>query len=116
MFGPLVCPPCSEVKSPTLRPQQTATNAAQLPATLPALGPGGAGHGRASRPCNPVSARRARGLTNASESHKSRLCRLARGGTRVQESMYKLSDGSSEDSSGDEWVPVKRVTRTPHRA
>ena len=63
------------MKSPTLRPQQTVTNAAQLPATLPALGPGGVGHGRASRPCNPVSARRARGLANASESHKSRLCR-----------------------------------------
>ena len=57
----------------TLRPQQTATNAAQLPATLPALGPGGVGHSRTSRPCNPVSARRARGLANASESQESRL-------------------------------------------
>ena len=47
----------------------------QLPNTLPALGPGGVGHGRTSRPCNPVSARRARGLANASESQESRLCR-----------------------------------------
>ena len=41
---------------------------------------------------------------------------LARGGARAQEAIYKLADGSSEDSSGDEWVPVKRVTRTLRRA
>ena len=34
----------------------------------------GVGHGRTSRPCYPVSARRARGLANASESQESRLC------------------------------------------
>ena len=34
---------------------------------------------------------------------------LAKGGARAQEAIYKLADGSSEDSSGDEWVPVKRV-------
>jgi hypothetical protein len=33
-----------EVKSATLRPQQTSTDVAQLPATLPALGPGAVGH------------------------------------------------------------------------
>ena len=38
---------------------------------------------------------------------------LARGGTRVQESLYKLADGTSEDSSGDEWTPVKRMGRAP---
>ena len=38
---------------------------------------------------------------------------LAKGGARAQESLYKLADGSSEDSSGDEWVPVKRVARPP---
>ena len=31
----------------------------------------GVGHGRTLRPCNPVSARRARGLANATESHES---------------------------------------------
>ena len=41
---------------------------------------------------------------------------LARGGARAQEAIYRLADGSSEDSSGDEWVPVKRVTRTLRRA
>ena len=41
---------------------------------------------------------------------------LARGGARAQEAVYKLADGSSEDSSGDEWVPVKRVARAPRRA
>ena len=38
---------------------------------------------------------------------------LAKGCARAQESLYKLADGSSEDSSGDEWVPVKRVARPP---
>ena len=38
---------------------------------------------------------------------------LAKGGARAQESLYKLADGSSEDSSGDEWLPVKRVARAP---
>ena len=38
---------------------------------------------------------------------------LARGGARVQESLYKLADGTSEDSSGDEWLPVRRVARAP---
>ena len=41
---------------------------------------------------------------------------LARGGARAQEAIYKLADGSSEDSSGDEWIPVKRVARAPRRA
>ena len=41
---------------------------------------------------------------------------LARGGARAQEAIYKLADGTSEDSSGDEWAPVKRVARTPRRA
>ena len=36
---------------------------------------------------------------------------LASGGARAQDAVYKL--GSSEDSSGDEWVPVKRVVRAP---
>ena len=66
---------CSDVNGATSRPQQTTTNAAQLPTTLPSLGPGGVGHGRTSRPCNPVSARRTQGLANASETQKSRLCR-----------------------------------------
>ena len=38
---------------------------------------------------------------------------LASGGARAQDAVYKLDDGSSEDSSGDEWVPVKRVVRAP---
>ena len=38
---------------------------------------------------------------------------LARGGSWAQEAIYKLADGSSEDSSGDEWLPVKRVARAP---
>jgi len=38
---------------------------------------------------------------------------LASGGARAQDAVYKLEDGSSEDSSGDEWVPVKRVVRAP---
>ena len=70
---------CSDVNGATSRPQQTTTNAAQLPTTLPSLGPGGVGHGRTSRPCNPVSARRTQGLANASETQKSRLRRPARG-------------------------------------
>ena len=37
---------------------------------------------------------------------------LASGGARAQDAVYKL-EGSSEDSSGDEWVPVKRVVRAP---
>ena len=41
---------------------------------------------------------------------------LARGGDRAQQAVYKLVDGSSEDSSGDEWTPVKRVARTTGRA
>ena len=41
---------------------------------------------------------------------------LARGGARAQQAVYKLADGSSEDSSGDEWLPVKRVARTTRRA
>ena len=69
----------SDVNGATSRPQQTTTNAAQLPTTLPSLGPGGVGHGRSSRPCNPVSARRTQGLANASETQKSRLRRPARG-------------------------------------
>ena len=40
---------------------------------------------------------------------------LARGGARAQQAVYKLADGSSEDSSGDEWFPVKRVARTTRR-
>ena len=75
LFHHTTCLPCSDVNGATSRPQQTTTNAAQLPTTLPSLGPGGVGHGRTSRPCNPVSARRARGLANASESQESRLCR-----------------------------------------
>lgn len=34
---------------------------------------------------------------------------LAKGGVRVQEVLYPLTDDSSQDSSGDEWLPVKRV-------
>ena len=42
---------------------------------------------------------------------------LAIGGTRAQEALYPLADyDSSQDSSGDEWYPVKRVARKPHRA
>ena len=42
---------------------------------------------------------------------------LAIGGTRAQEALYPLADyDSSQDSSGDEWLPVKRVARRPHRA
>ena len=42
---------------------------------------------------------------------------LAIGGTRAQEALYPLADyDSSQDSSGDEWYPVKRVARRPHRA
>ena len=62
------------VKVATLRPQQTAIHCAQLPGTWPAPGPGGVGHGLTSRPCNPVSTRRARGLANATESQDSQLC------------------------------------------
>ena len=37
---------------------------------------------------------------------------LAIGGTRAQEALYPLADyKSSQDSSGDEWLPVKRVAR-----
>ena len=42
---------------------------------------------------------------------------LAIGGTRAQEALYPLADShSSQDSSGDEWLPVKRVARRPQRA
>eukprot|EP00964_Phaeocystis_antarctica_P031725 scaffold17938_cov61-Phaeocystis_antarctica.AAC.2 len=41
---------------------------------------------------------------------------LAKGDARAQEAIYKLADGSSEESSGDEWVPVKRVARAPRGA
>ena len=61
-------------KVATLRPHQIAAHVALLPGTPPALDPGGVGHGRTSRPCNPVSARRARGLANATESQDSQLC------------------------------------------
>ena len=38
---------------------------------------------------------------------------LAKGGVRVQEALYPLTDDSSQDSSsGDEWLPVKRVVRS----
>ena len=40
---------------------------------------------------------------------------LARGGARVQEALYRLADDSSQESSGDEWLPVKRVTRSQRR-
>ena len=66
--------PRSHVKIATLRPQQAAIHCAQLPGTRLAPGPGGVGHGRTSRPCNPVSTRRARGLANATESQDSQLC------------------------------------------
>ena len=62
------------VKVATLRPQQAAIHAAQLPGTPPASGPGGVRHGRTSRPCNTVSTRRARGLANATELQDSQLC------------------------------------------
>ena len=65
--------PRSHVKIATLRPQQAAIHCAQLPGTRLAPGPGGVGHGRTSRPCNPVSTRRARGLANATESQGSQL-------------------------------------------
>ena len=43
---------------------------------------------------------------------------LAIGGTRAQEALYPLADyESSQDSSGDEWLPaVKRVARAQRRA
>ena len=42
---------------------------------------------------------------------------LAMGGARAQEVLYPLADShSSQDSSGDEWLPVKRVARRPRRA
>ena len=42
---------------------------------------------------------------------------LAIGGPRAQEALYPLADyESSQDSSGDEWYPAKRVARRPHRA
>ena len=71
---PISGTPRSHVKVATLRPQQTAIYCAQLPGTWPAPGPGGVGHGLTSRPCNPVSTRRARGLANATESQDSQLC------------------------------------------
>ena len=41
---------------------------------------------------------------------------LAIGGTRAQEALYPLADyESSQDSSGDEWLPVKRVARAQRR-
>ena len=41
---------------------------------------------------------------------------LAIGGTRAQEALYPLAEyESSQDSSGDEWLPVKRVARVPCR-
>ena len=41
---------------------------------------------------------------------------LAIGGTRAQEALYPLAEyESSQDSSGDEWSPVKRVARVPCR-
>ena len=41
---------------------------------------------------------------------------LAIGGTRAQEALYPLTDyESSQDSSGDEWLPVKRVARAQLR-
>ena len=40
---------------------------------------------------------------------------LAIGGARSQEALYRLADDSSQDSSGDEWLPVKRVTRSQRR-
>ena len=42
---------------------------------------------------------------------------LAMGGARAQEALYPLADShSSQDSSGDEWLPVKRVSRRRRRA
>ena len=42
---------------------------------------------------------------------------LAMGGAWVQEALYPLPDyDSSQDSSGDEWLPVKRVARRQSRA
>ena len=38
---------------------------------------------------------------------------LARGGARANEALYELVDSSSQDSSDGEWLPVKRVARTP---
>jgi len=39
---------------------------------------------------------------------------LAMGGARAHEALYPLPDyGRSQDSSGDEWLPVKRVVRRP---
>ena len=41
---------------------------------------------------------------------------LAMGGARAQEALYPLADyESSQDSSGDEWLPVKRVARAQRR-
>ena len=42
---------------------------------------------------------------------------LAMGGALAQEALYPLADyDSSQDSSGDEWYPVKRVACRRHRA
>ena len=38
---------------------------------------------------------------------------LARGGARANEALYELVDSSSQDSSDGEWLPVKRIARTP---
>eukprot|EP00964_Phaeocystis_antarctica_P067856 scaffold41094_cov36-Phaeocystis_antarctica.AAC.1 len=46
--------PCAEYRN--FATAENYDHAARLPGTLPALGPGGVGHGRTSRPCNPVSA------------------------------------------------------------
>ena len=57
------------------------------------------------------------GLLSLPEQNARVEATLAMGGARAQEALYPLADyASSQDSSGDEWLPVKRVARRPHRA
>ena len=57
------------------------------------------------------------GLLSLPEQNARVEATLAMGGARAQEALYPLADShSSQDSSGDEWLPVKRVARRPRRA
>ena len=56
------------------------------------------------------------GLLSLPEQNARVEATLAMGGARAQEALYPLTDShSSQDSSGDEWLPVKRVARRPRR-
>ena len=57
------------------------------------------------------------GLLSLPEQNARVEATLVLGGARAQEALYPLADShSSQDSSGDEWFPVKRVARRPRRA